>query len=63
MQQGRQEGRQEEAAKTLVKILNKRFGSVSQSVTKKIGAATSSQLEAWIDTSLDAESVEQVFNG
>jgi len=47
----------------LLKILNKRFGSVSPSVTKKIGTASSSQLDAWIDASLDAASVEQVFNG
>jgi len=47
----------------LLKILNKRFGSVPQSILETISTATSSQLEVWIDDSLDAESVEQVFNG
>ncbi len=63
MQQGVQQGMQQEAAKTLLKILNKRFGSFSPSIKDRISTATSSQLEAWIDASLDAVSVEQVFNG
>jgi hypothetical protein len=62
-QEGRQAGRQEEAAKTLLKILDKRFGSVSQEAKEKINVATSSQLGVWIDASLDAVSVEQVFSG
>jgi predicted transposase/invertase (TIGR01784 family) len=62
-QDGMQQGMQQEAAKTLLKILNKRFGSVPQEAKEKINAATSSQLEVWIDASLDAASVQQVFNG
>jgi predicted transposase/invertase (TIGR01784 family) len=62
-QEGRQEGVQQAEAKTLLKILNKRFGSVPKSILETISTASSSQLEAWIDDSLDAECVEQVFNG
>ncbi len=63
MEQGMQQGMQQEAAKTLHIILNKRFGSVSQSVRAKISKASSSQIEAWIDASLDAGSIQQIFNG
>lgn len=61
-QQGMQQGMQQEAAKTLLKILTKRFGGISQAIRDQISKAGSSQLETWIDASLDAQSVEQVFN-
>jgi len=57
-----QQGMQQEAAKTLLKILTKRFGGISQAIRDQISKAGSSQLETWIDASLDAQSVEQVFN-
>jgi len=66
MQQGRQEGRQEGMQqgeiKTLLKILNKRFGSVSQAIEKRVSTATTGQLESWIDASLDADNLQQIFN-
>ena len=46
------------------KICGKQLYSVSlYFVTKKISTASSSQLDAWIDASLDAASVDAVFNG
>lgn len=62
MQQGMQQGVQQEAAKTLLKILNKRFGSVSKAIEKQVYSATTRQLEAWIDASLDADNLRQIFN-
>jgi len=61
-QEGRQEGVQQGEARTLLKILNKRFGSVSHSIEGQISTATTTQLEAWIDAALDAESIHQIFN-
>ncbi len=60
-QEGRQEGMLQGEMKTLLKILNKRFGSVSQTIKKQISTATASQLETWIDASLDADSLQQIF--
>ncbi|HAS81815.1 MAG TPA: hypothetical protein DCS43_03860 [Verrucomicrobia bacterium] len=42
-------------------IINKRFGSVPQAIKEKIGGATTSQLEDWINASLDAASLQQIF--
>ncbi len=61
-QEGRQEGVRQGVAKALLKILNKRFGSVSHTIEGQISAATTTQLEAWIDAALDAESIQQLFN-
>jgi len=60
-QEGRQEGMLQGETKTLLKILNKRFGSVSQAIEKQIRTATTNQLEAWIDASLDADNIQQIF--
>jgi flagellar biosynthesis/type III secretory pathway protein FliH len=61
MQQGIQQGIQQEAAKTLLKILRKRFGTVSKTVEKQISSASTRQIEEWIDASLDADTIQQIF--
>ena len=61
-QEGMQQGVQQEATKTLLKILEKRFGSASPSIMEQVNTATANQLEAWIDASLDASSIEQMFS-
>jgi len=61
-QEGRQEGMQQGAMKTLFKIIEKRFGSVSHDIESRIKSASASQIEAWIDTSLDADNIQQIFN-
>jgi hypothetical protein len=60
-EEGRQEGMQQGEAKTLLKILEKRFGQVPAAVIKQMQAADTSQLEAWIDASLDAASLQEIF--
>jgi predicted transposase/invertase (TIGR01784 family) len=62
IQQGMQQGIQHEAAKTLLKILRKRFGTVSKTIEKQISAATTRQIEEWIDASLDADTIQQIFS-
>ncbi len=61
-QQGMQQGMQQAEAKTLLRILSKRFGTISPSVNEQISKAPTSQLEGWIDAALDAESIQQIFN-
>ncbi len=61
MQQGMQQGRKEADCQTLLMILNKRFGSVPQPIEKQIRAADSAQLETWINASLDAKTLVEIF--
>jgi hypothetical protein len=61
MQQGMEKGMQQEAMMTLMKILEKRFGQVPAAVIKQMQAADTSQLEIWIDASLDAASLQEIF--
>ena len=61
IQEGVEQGRHEEAAKTLLKIVNKRFGTVAGAIDARIRAASVDQLEAWIDAALDASDLSQIF--
>ena len=63
VQQGMQQGMQQGEAKTLIKIIEKRFGAVPAPVMEQIHTASTSQLEKWIDASLDAASLQDVFLG
>ena len=66
-EQGRAEGRAEgEAtgkAKTLLRLLDRRFHGVSEAYRTQVLAADANQLDAWIDAVLDAESIDAVFGG
>lgn len=61
--EGRAEGCVEGETKALIKILEKRFGVVPESIREVVLASTAEVLESWIDAALDAESIDQVFNG
>lgn len=61
-QQGMQQGMQQGEAKTLVKILEKRFGSVPASIMHQIQTADTGKLDAWIDAALDASSLQDIFS-
>ena len=64
-EQGRLEGRAEgEAtgkAKTLLRLLDRRFHGVPEGYRTQVLAADAGQLDAWIDAVLDAETLENVF--
>ena len=64
-EQGRLEGRAEgEAtgkAKTLLRLLDRRFHGVPEGYRTQVLAADAGQLDAWIDAVLDAETLKNVF--
>ena len=48
-------------AKSLTRLLERRFGPLPAAVKTRVGGANLSQLDAWIDRVLDAKSLESVF--
>jgi predicted transposase YdaD len=66
-EQGRSEGRAEGEtrgkAKTLLRLLDRRFHGVPEPYHAQVLAADVEQLDTWIDAVLDAESIDAVFGG
>jgi predicted transposase YdaD len=62
-EQGRAEGKAEGKAETLLRLLERRFHSVSETHRTQVLAADANQLDSWIDAVLDAESMDAVFGG
>jgi hypothetical protein len=66
---GRNEGRTEGLLvgnrQTLIRQIERKFGphAINQSIRAIVDAAQSEQLEVWLDTVLDAQSVSEVFGG
>ena len=64
-QEGRKEGRHEgiekEKTKTLIRLLNKRFGSLSDGDMSRIDQADLKQLDVWTDAIFDASDLPEVF--
>ena len=48
-------------AKSLTRLLERRFGPLPAAVKTRVGGANLSQLDAWIDRVLDAKSLDSVF--
>jgi len=61
MQAGRQEGRRAGEVIALQRLLSKRFGAIPASQTAAIEAADLSQIEAWFDRAITANSLADVF--
>jgi len=61
--EGRAEGVAEGEAKSLIRLLERRFGSLSDVDRARIEGADLDQLDVWIDQVLDAESLNDVFEG
>ena len=59
--EGRVEGRVEGEAKSLIRLLERRFGPLPAAVKSRIDGADLNQLDAWIDRVLDAKSLEVMF--
>jgi len=62
LQQGRQEGRQEGEARTLLRLLERRFGPVSELMRARVSAADLASLDQWLDRVLDAPTLDAVFD-
>jgi hypothetical protein len=60
-QRGRQEGRQEGEARLLLRLLEKRFGSVDQDTRDRIAAADADLLLEWSDRFPGAGSLAEIF--
>jgi flagellar biosynthesis/type III secretory pathway protein FliH len=61
-QKGRVEGEQKGEAKVLLRLLERRFGSVPDAMKDRIAAADVSELDTWIMRVLDAGSIEDVMS-
>ena len=61
LQKGRQEGRQEEAASMLLRLLQRKYGSVPSRICEKITKADLATLEEWSLRFVDAQSLKDVF--
>jgi flagellar biosynthesis/type III secretory pathway protein FliH len=62
LQVGRQEGLQEGRKAMLARQLTRRFGPLPPWVDTRLQQATPTQLDAWLDSILDAPTLEAVFH-
>jgi hypothetical protein len=60
-QEAEQKGRQEGEAKVLLRLLERRFGSVPDPVRDRIASADVADLDQWIMRVLDAGSIDDVL--
>jgi hypothetical protein len=63
MRKGLRTGRREGEAEILIRLLEKRFGKLPESVRPRVRQASQSQLEAWADRILEAQSIDALING
>ena len=61
MQQGVQQGVQQGEALALQKLLSKRFGVIPAEIVSQICSASTEQIDAWLDSVLDAPSLNAIF--
>jgi hypothetical protein len=59
--EGRIEARIEAKAETLIRLLQRRFGPLTQSRRDQIAGASVQQIDQWTDRLLDAASCDDVF--
>ncbi len=61
MQRGLMQGRAEGETYALRRLLQKRFGPLSEDVLARLQSASIDELELWLDRALDADSLAGVF--
>jgi len=61
MEKGLAQGAAEAKAETVLRLLSKRFGELSEARRCQIRAAAPDQLDRWLDALLDARSLDEVF--
>jgi predicted transposase YdaD len=59
--EGRAEGEATGKAKTLLRLLDRRFHNIPEAYRTRVLAANADQLDTWIDAVLDADSMDAVF--
>jgi len=60
MEKGRREGETQTLVKTALRLLTKKFGSLSEPVRNKVQVLDTATLEVIIDQVLDYQSLEEV---
>ena len=59
--EGRVEGRVEGEAKSLTRLLERRFGPLPAAIKSRVDRADLKQLDAWVDRVLDVKSLDAMF--
>ena len=59
--EGRAEGRVEGKAETLLRLLERRFGTVSEDASTRVLAAPVEDLDVWLDAILSAPTIDDIF--
>ena len=59
--EGRAEGRVEGEAKSLTRLLERRFGPLPAAIKSRVDRADLKQLDAWVDRVLDVKSLDAMF--
>ena len=62
LKEGRAKGLREGEARILTRLLERRFGPLPDGFAARIAAASTSQLERWLEAVLDAPTCEAVFH-
>jgi hypothetical protein len=61
LEEGKAQGREEALRGVLIRLLVLRFGSLTQTHSERVAAARESELMAWTDRVLSADSINAVF--
>ena len=59
--QGHQEGRLEGKRGVVLRLLHKRFGSLTPAQEQRVAHGADDQLEVWVDRLLSAANLDEVF--
>ena len=63
IERGKTEGKAEGEAKSLLRLLERRFGPLPEWARERVSAASVEQLDAWLDGVLDARSPDDLLGG
>ncbi len=62
-QSGKQQGEQKGKTEMLSRLLTRRFGDLPAPIQAQIKAASNTQIEAWFDRGMEAQTLDEVFQG
>ena len=60
--EGEAKGEARGKAETLLRLLQRRFGSVPESARARVAVGSAAEIDAWLDALLDAQSLTEVFD-
>ncbi|MBF0427753.1 MAG: DUF4351 domain-containing protein [Magnetococcales bacterium] len=58
---GEERGEKKGKAETLLKLIQRRFGTVPEAIQVRVASANLGELELWLDRILDADSAQAVL--